>query len=182
MSRTSRRITFAMFVVSAILTLVAPAARANVATTVNITQAAQLPMCTANSLTWAITGPKVETGELYYHLRITNSGAIACYERGYPGLQDWSAQVHGHGIGQAATRTPMKAITITLNPGKTAFTQFAVANPGNLPPNECGRVLGSNWVRIYAPDSTTPKVVHTPRVAFCSKQAPPTIEVIQAGK
>ncbi len=111
-----------------------------------------LPTCASNNLKVSTSDPETGAGSITFDIVFTNTGSTTCALSGYPGVS--FADAHGGQVGNAATRTPQKAVVVTLIPNAHAIAEAKTADgPGGFPASRCHLTSASD-LRVYPPNRT----------------------------
>jgi hypothetical protein len=170
-------------VTGALATLGALTALGSVATGVAVSRtarAAASPACqTAGLVIWLDTQSSGAAGSSYYTLNFTNLSGHTCTLRGYPGVS--AVGLTGHQIGAAARRNSAFATkTVTLTPGKRAFTLVQIVDDGVYPAATCQPATAAG-LRVFPPNQTASKIVPYP-FSTCSSSAEKSLSVMTVRK
>lgn len=85
---------------------------------------------------------------------LTNTGAVTCLLRGFPGVSYLNAA--GAQVGAAATHTGAAATTIALAPGTSVSATLRIVHPGIQEGClESGQIAAVTALRVYPPGSRT---------------------------
>ena len=122
-------------------------------------------LCKAATLTAATdaTGGGA-AGSVYMTLTLTNSGAVPCLLKGFPGVS-LTADANGAPIGAPAKRDDATPVTdVLLAPGQGGSAVLRYTQAGNFP--DCTMVPAAGY-RIYPPEDTASLFLAQPTQA-CS--------------
>jgi hypothetical protein len=133
--------------------------------------------CTTAGLRVSVKGAGAAAGTDYATIDFTNSGASACFVRGYPGVSLVSAGSNaGSQIGADAKRDPTVPSTlITLAPGQTAHALLAVIDAVNYPPAKC-QPVAAHWLKVFPPDQFAAAFVRF-TTKTCASTSQPTMRI-----
>lgn len=129
------------------------AAAARSATALGADPAGAAAPCRTSWLRIARSGADVGAGQYFTRLVFTNAARRACTLTGYPGVSYVAAG--GVRSGNAARRSPGRAVTVLLAPGGTASAVLHDSNgPGGYAPAQCRPALAEG-LRVYPPGQRT---------------------------
>jgi hypothetical protein len=136
-------------------------------TVLAVTAAPGVPACRSSALSAHLVGQNGATGRLLLYMALTNTSAVRCAVRGYPGISLLDAA--NNELGAPADRLPAgawsflpgaKGGTVVLGKGDAASFTVLRENPGNvdgcLTPAEATTAA---TMRIFPPDNTVPLLV-----------------------
>lgn len=157
---------------AAALALAAPLASAG---TGGAAGASAAPCASSNLVVWLPNGNgSGAAGSVFYKLRITNGGSVACTLSGFPKVR--AVNLKGQPIGKpAAKEASQKAGTVKLSPGGSASFQLRIVNPGNFSPADCHPTSAAG-LRVAPPGAGGAKVVPLP-FQTCAKPTEPVLSV-----
>jgi Protein of unknown function (DUF4232) len=129
-------------------------------------RAAAVTRCHTAQLRLAAGPVQGAAGHRLVPLVMRNHSGRACTLRGYPGVSLRGR--HGHQIGQAAQRDPVRPVrTITVRPGKAATAELSVVAI------QCRRT--SRFVRVFPPNAFRSLRTRL-RVPACSPRISPVVK------
>jgi uncharacterized protein DUF4232 len=137
--------------------------------------ASAAPCASTNLVVWLPNGQgSGAAGSVFYKLRITNGGAVACTLKGFPQVR--AVNLKGQPIGNpAAKEAGQKAGAVKLAPGGSASFQLRVVNPGNFSPADCHPTTAAG-LRVAPPGGGGSKAVPLP-FETCAKPTQPVLSV-----
>jgi hypothetical protein len=131
--------------------------------------------CATDQLSAALADGSGAAGSFGYEIVFTNTAAVACTLRGYPGV----SYVVGSGrtmVGAPARRDIVDpVVTVTLAPGHTARSLLIETDSNNYPTNTC-QLTSVDGVWIYPPNQTAALFVAQSTKA-CANAADPVLQV-----
>ncbi len=134
------------------------------------------PRCaTAQLVIWLNEVPgNGAAGSVFHQLAFTNLSRRTCTLRGFPRAS--AANLHGRRVGGFATReVGVKAHTVRLRPGDTAFAGLRIVEAQNFPHATCRPVTAAG-LRVWPPGRHASKLVPFPFEA-CARASNPNLSV-----
>ncbi|WP_194293295.1 DUF4232 domain-containing protein [Actinomadura macrotermitis] len=125
-------------------------------------QAGGTERCASVHLRPSLANGDAAAGNLYFTLRLTNTGSTACTLFGYPGVS--LIRRDGSTIGRPATHEGAQGQTVRLAPGGSATAVLHTANKG-VSDKPCWPV--PDLLKIYPPGRTEPLTLRTDRPEVC---------------
>lgn len=119
--------------------------------------AAATPECGNAQLTASYKDRDAGMSHRYGTLVLTNTSGSTCTLTGFGGLS-YVGGGDGKQVGAAATRTPSKVRTVTLDPGDRARSAVSETSTGPYSKAQCHPTKVDGF-RVYVPDSTKSQFV-----------------------
>ena len=127
---------------------------------------AHVPTCRSGVLHVRLGASNGAAGTIYYPIIFTNSGAVRCALRGFPGVS--SINGAGRQVGSPARWEPgVKVRTVVLAPGRSASATYGQAQALNFPQARCHPV-SARGLRVYPPNETRSRLLVSKHLACSS--------------
>jgi hypothetical protein len=127
---------------------------------------AHVPACRSDLLRVRLGAGNGAAGTIYFPIIFTNTGAVRCSLRGFPGVS--SVDAGGRQIGSPARwDASVRVRTVVLAPHGSASVAYGQAEALNYPRSRCHPVA-ARGLRVYPPNETRPRLLISKHLACAS--------------